>query len=293
MPDTAIPVTEPSISDLRVLLNTPAPDTETPAPAAKAAEKPAPASDPVVTEEAAGERDEAGKFKAKDKEPEDSPGVAKRIGRLLQTQREVERERDELKARLASGSQPAKETAPPAAPAGKPVAKDFETYEAFIEAIQDWKLDQRDAARAQAESVRENAKTYSTREAEAKAAHTDFDEVMAAAANMAISRTMHDAIREEGPEIAYWFAQNADETARIAKLAPGAAQREIGRILATLAKPAAAAASSKDKPAAGAKPLPRPPANVGGSHAPATTDLNDPNLSMKDFKRHAAKLLAE
>lgn len=281
-------------------------ETEAPAPAAAkaATEKPAPASDPVTsTEETAegAERGADGKFRAK--EPEDSPGVAKRIGRLLQTQRDIERERDDLKAQLAKpGSQPAaagatqpRETAQPAA--GKPDPGKFDTYEAYVEALTTWSaksiIDSHEAQRATAEAARKNAEAWDAGKAALVAEHADYDEVIAGAAAMPISRVMHDAIGTVGPRLAYYFATHPDETARIEKLAPMEALFEIGAIKAGFAQPAAAATSVKPAAAAAPKALPRPPANVGGSHAPnGGVDLNDPKLDQVTFNREFKKRLA-
>lgn len=289
MPDeTAVPA-EPSISDLRVLLNTPATDeseTEAPAPAAKAAEKPASDSDPDKATEEAAAGDEADKAKA------DPPGVAKRIGKALQAQREAEARATAAEAKLAnSGSQPAKQTAPPA-DLKEPDAANFDTYEKYIKALTTWQLDSRDQARADDEVSKKNAAAWKARVATAKEAHDDYEDVIAGAADTPISRVMHDAITESevGPQLAYYLATHLDEAARIFALSPNAGAREMGK-LETLIE-AKANPSKNPKPAAGAKALPRPPANVGGSHAPTDVDLSDPGLSMRDFKRQAAKLLA-
>lgn len=296
------PAAEPSISDLRKMFasDTPAPEpaaaaAEPPAPE-KPSEKPAPDPDPETAKQAAGQdRDETGKFKAKEDTPEpaDTPGVAKRIGKLLAEKRAAEQRAEDAERRLAPGSQPAKEQAqPPAAPQpqmGKPVSASFETYEAYVEALTDWKVEQSNAARSQREAAQKTAENWKTRSADARTAHPDYDQVLAEAESTPISRAMHETIAESdlGPELVYFLAKNPDDAARIAKLPPLAAAREIGKLEATLsAKP------EKPAAAAPAKPLPKPPKAVGGGHAPAAIDLNDPDLSMKDFKREAARLLA-
>lgn len=280
------------MSELRAMLghNSPAPDaTETPAPVATevAAGEPAPASEPVTP--AAAEQEDA--------TPE---GVKKRIGKALKAQRIAEARTAELEAQLAEkpAPRPAEaQTAPPAkAPEGKPVAKDFDTYEAFNEALVDWKLAAQRAADAKTSSDRAAADAGAARgvawNARVEAAKklpalADYDEVLAEAASLPISEAMHVTIfeSERGPELAYHLAQNPDDASRIAKLGPLAAARELGKIEASL--PSATA-----KPAA-AKPLPKPPAQAGGSHAPSVIDLNDDATSPEVFAREFRKRLKQ
>jgi hypothetical protein len=272
--------------------------TETPAPS-ETEEKPAPASEPEITQNAA-ERGADGKFKPApvDETPE---GVKKRIGKALKAQREAEERADALEAELektresrpAPAAKAAAETAPPAKAAeGKPQAKDFDTYEAFNEALVDWKLAQTRAAdakvatdRAAADANAAKGVAWNERVEAVRKVHADFDDVMAEAASLPISEAMHVTIfeSERGPEVAYHLAQHPDEAARIAKLGPLAAARELGRLEAAL--PSATA-----KPAA-AKPLPKPPAQAGGSHAPSAIDLNDDKLAPEVFAREFRKRL--
>lgn len=289
---TEIPA-DVSMSDLRALLK---PDADPPAaaaPAAAKAAKPAPAPEPADKERGAD-----GKFQPAAKEPDDdgtpvSANVQKRIDKAVRAQREAERERDELKAAKAGtpGSQPARQTAPPAAAPGKPDAARFDTYEEYVEALTDWKLESRDAQRAAADRQRTNAAAWKEREAAARADHTDYEEVIAAASAMPINRAMHEAITDDaaGPKLAYYLATHEDETALIAKLGPAETNRALGRIMAgfTARSEPAAAPPATSKPAAAAKPLPRPPAAVGGAHAPHTVDLE--TCDMATFKREVAK----
>jgi hypothetical protein len=95
---------------------------------------------------------------------------------------------------------------------------------------------------------------------------------------------MNDTIfeSERGPELAYFLAKHPDECARIEKLKPFAAARELGKIEAALPSiEAAPVAAVPVTPAA--KPLPRPARPVGGSAAPHVIDLNDENLSPEAF----------
>jgi hypothetical protein len=234
-------------------------------------------------------RGEDGKFKAKE-----GDNVQKRIDKAIKAQREAERERDELRAQLAKpGSQPAKETAQPAAEKNeRPDPAKFETYDQYIEALQDWKYDERkrkDAAEAQAETQRRaEAQTlgeHNARVGKARETHSDYDDVLATVATLQISRELHQAIvsSEYGPEVAYRLAKDPDEAKRIAALPPLRQVAEFGRLEALVNKPAAKTADKK--------PLPKPAAKVGGGASAKSLALDDPDISMSTFKRLATAAL--
>jgi hypothetical protein len=288
------------MSDLRSMLNpsTDAAGTEaTPAPDAAAAEsaKTAPASEPEANAEG---RDAAGKFKAK--EPaEDAPGVAKRIGKALAAQRAAEQRAEAAEAKLLeqpesrpAPAKPAAEIAPPAA-AEEPESKNFDTYEAYNKALVKFMLAQDRATEAKTAGDRKAADAeaakglaWNERVEAAKAKLPDFADKMAEAAELPISKAMHETIfeSERGPEVAYYLASNPEEAARIEKLGPLAAAREIGKIEAGIAAPPV-------KPAPAAKALPKPPAQAGGSHSPSVFDFEtaDPAAFGREFKKRLAK----
>ena len=305
MPEETVVNAEPSFADLRAMLTpaplkgTPDPATET--PAAAAAEQPAevktePDSEPDATQETR-ERGEDGKFikpaaKVQDEEAAVPAGVQKRIDKAVRAQRDAERRAQEAEAKLATaGSQPAgkPDTAQPVEAAGRPESSKFETYEAYVEALTDWKIEVKAQARSNAESARAGNAAFEARVAAVKADpdYADYDEVIAEMGTMPISRAMHDAIRESdvGPQLAHYLGLNPEEAARIAKLPPNAGARAMGAIEAQLSKPPA-----EIKPAA-VKPLPRPAKAIGGAAAPHVVDLNDPNLDMAVFKREFRKRL--
>jgi hypothetical protein len=181
---------------------------------------------------------------------------------------------------------------------GKPDSKKFDTYEEYVEALTDWKVASAKAADAQADATRRATEAqvakglaWNERAKAAEAIHPDFADVMTEAGTLPISEAMHVTIfeSERGPELAYHLATNPDEAARIAKLTPLAAAAALGKIEAGL--PAVAASETVPATPAAAKPLPKPAARVGGGQAPQTVDLNDPKLSMKAFTAEARKQL--
>lgn len=308
--DTENAVADPSIGDLRAMLGgnapaaeAPAGEKETPAPDASASGESAPASEP---DEAAGKpeqqpRGEDGKFKAGEPavKEDDPPGVKKRIGKALEETRKAKERVRELEQQLEqanSGSQPAPKPAQPAAAADltEPNEKDFDSYKDYTKALIDYNLkkqraDDAKAASERSAAERESAALNAWNERVTKTAeiHADYEDVMAEAGEIPISKAMHDTIfhMERGPEVAYFLAKNPAEAERIAKLDGLSAAAELGAIRASLTKPAAA------PPRAQGKPLPKPAAAVGGGAAPHVVDLNDPTLPMDKFKSEFKKRL--
>lgn len=285
-------VTEPSISDLRTMLSGGEPVKVVPAESALAETKTDPDPEPDATQK----RDEAGKFKAEEAEEDKipvSPNVQKRIDKAVKAQREAERKLADAEAKLTpQESRPAQETAPSVATPTKPKPQieQFESYEDYIEAIADWKADERDAKREQQAAVKQHAETMQMRVAKAKEEFADFEEVVTEAAKtLPISQAMTDYIMqsENGPKVAYKLAKDPAEVARIRALSPIAAIRELSKIEDSLTAPAAPAT----KTLAAAKPLPKPPAAIGGGASPTAIDLSDPKLPMAAFKREFQKRL--
>jgi hypothetical protein len=266
-----------------------------------------------------------GKFKAKDEnagEPGDDKGekesgevpagVQKRIDKAVRAQRDAERRADEAERKLTEsqvsrpGDGKEKPEAKPAQSAGdkaesaptrpKPEPAKFETYEAYIEDLTKWTIEQERAAdqrsqsqRSRQDAEKETLRKHQERVAKAKAATLkDFDEVMEGAKDLPITRDMHTAIvtSEQGPELAYHLAKHPDEVKRIAALPPIRQIAELGKIEAALE--AAARPAEKKPPAAEKKPLPKPAAPMGGGSGSAKEQkIDDPDIDMGTFKRLA------
>lgn len=188
-------------------------------------------------------------------QPKKEKGVGKRINELVR-QREDERREKEywrelaLKAQGITPKQDAREVSE-----GKPDASKFESYEAYIEALADWKYEQRrkaDSEKTEKESRERQAKQrqaealdgFEERAEKAREKYEDFDDV--AFSNFPVTEAMTEAIlaSDSGPELLYYLGNNPKEALRIAKLPPFVAARELGRLeakLPDLSKPASAA----------------------------------------------------
>ena len=138
--------------------------------------------------------------------------------RLAREQRKWERE------------QVARQTVP-VAPKEMPSIDNFESTDAYAEALALRKaeelLAQRDRQKEQAEIV----EAYSEREEKARDKYDDFEDVVYNP-KLRITDVMAETIQysDLGPDLAYWLGSNPKEAERIARLSPILQAREIGKI---------------------------------------------------------------
>lgn len=141
--------------------------------------------------------------------------------RLAREQRKWEREQ----ARKASDAHA------PAAPVEPPKPDQYESTEAYAEALATQKaaklIQQREIEREQAELV----EAYSAREEEARNKYDDFEQVVYNA-SLPITAVMAQSIQasELGPDVAYYLGTNPKEADRISKLPALQQAKEIGKI---------------------------------------------------------------
>lgn len=121
----------------------------------------------------------------------------------------------------------------PAKEAPKP--DQFKTAQEYIDAVSDWKADQKVAERAQRQQQTSTVNTFQERAEQARDKYPDFDKVVGND-DLIIGEPSAQAILESkiGPEIAYHLGKNPQESERIARLSPLAQAREIGKIEAKL-----------------------------------------------------------
>jgi hypothetical protein len=216
-------------------------------------------------------------------------GFQRRIDRLT-------REKAELQEKLAdwestTGRKPAaraSETTPePAEPAARPKVDDFDDYDKYVEALADWKTDQKVAAlvatqqKSQAEQAAkereiERAKGFAARAKAAAEKYADFAAV-AYSDDTPVSETMREVIleSEHGAELAYWLGSHVDEAVRISQLSPVAAAREMGRLEAQIAAQNTTAAAPKTQPKLTRAPEPIRPVNTATKvSAPSLMDAD-------------------
>lgn len=322
---------------------TPPPATETPAApeTAKPAETPAepakPADTPAATAPATDETDDDAGSKAGKALNERKSRLQARIDELTFDKHNTAAERDralakadelqkQLDALKAGKPAPTAEPEQSAAPAKfakkafdepKPKQEDFDDYDKFSDAKDDWierkarhnfqqELDEKAyndrVARDEAElrtRVETAQRAYTERFNAAKIKYPDFEQKMKDGANMPLSeaQVQHMRLSEQGVELLYFFLNNPTEAERIGALPDGRALVEMGKIEARLeaapasspatAEPTSAAKSTNStttttptKPAISRAPAPVTTVQSSASSGQVTGD----QLSWEDWK---------
>lgn len=123
---------------------------------------------------------------------------------------------------------------------GRPVEEDFDDYSAFVEALSDWKTDQKFAQREAEQAKKDANKAMESWVSQGKARFPDFEAVVTKPFDKggpAISPAMVEIINSSdvSHELAYHLGKNPEISRQIASLAPLAAARALGRLEAKLA----------------------------------------------------------
>jgi hypothetical protein len=215
-------------------------------------------------------------------------GLRKRFHALTSKIRVLEQANAELAAKATSGAASPKAETQEQPSAGKPDPSKFEYGQfdpAYVEALADWKYEQRDIARQQAEAKRKAETEQQTAAqkrqewvSKAVEAHEDFLEVFDS--TVPVSGPMAEFLleSEDGAKLAYHLGRNRDEAKRIAGLGSIAAARELTKLELKLTAP-----ETEKRVATKAPP---PPGTVGGRGGNAgAVDLFDPKLSYKEWER--------
>lgn len=233
--------------------------------------------------------------------------------RVMQATRqaaEAKRERDEIQRRfeeaqaeldrLRGGKQA--QTAPKPAPEGKPTPDAFETYEEYTEALTDWKIEQREAAKEQArqaeqfaKTVTERVKSFQERIGAHLQANPDFwDRVSPDVVQLRPLSTLgpdepkgalnalaeHFITSEVGPALMMYFTDHPDEIQRFSALHPITFGVELGKIEVGLG--AASTATVPKTQASKARPPVRP---VTGSPTTDSDEIDD-DAPFEAFVKH-------
>lgn len=223
-------------------------------PATKVA-APAEGKEPTETVDASGasEKGEETQEERADKPGKD--GFQKRIDKLTKDRADAKRERDywrelamknDQKPPVESKAIEKKETQPVD---GRPNKDDFKTHEEYLEALTDFKADQkidkrladRDAKQRQDNlraEMEKSKKAHLDRVDAFRKTHEDFNEVLGEITDFRLSSSLERALVESdnGPELMYEFAKNPAELERINALEPAAQARALGRFESSFQK---------------------------------------------------------
>lgn len=226
-------------------------------------------------------------------------GFHRRIAKLNAQKAEAQREAEYWKAQATKGAGDSKNQpveTKPKSPEGKPNPDDFETHAEYIEALTDWKTDQKlqDRDRKFEESKKKAAEekaleSHSERVKAFSEKTPDFAELLESVDGVQVSPAVEDLIisSEHGPELMYELAKNFAEFERINQLPPLAAAREMGKLEAKLLSKSSTVSETKKTTNA---PNPIAPVGKGGSGV-FTKSIDDPNISFADYERIRLKQL--
>jgi hypothetical protein len=165
------------------------------------------------------------------------PRYERRIDNLTARNKELE----ERLAKLEKGGEPEKPDhrggkPEEAATNDKPKLQDFDTYEDWVDAVTDWKVDQKLSKRESDGKAKDANKAFATRVIEGAKRYTDWDEVVTE--DVKIPLASADAIREtdDPAAVIYFLGDNPEEVKRLSSLSPAKQAIEIGKIEAALVK---------------------------------------------------------
>ena len=227
-----------------------------------------------------------------DEEEEALPkGLKKRFRKLTGKIRDLETQLASKPAAVAPATEakPAVATPPAASTSEKPKAEKFDTYEAYIEALNDWQYDQRELKKAASEiktsqesAAKTQRDTWLEKVAEAKSRHADWKEIVDGATNVPMTDPMKQTIfeMERGPDVVHFLATNKDEAIRISKLPATQQARALGKIedaLDPLDDDEDVETAVIDKPKPAITRAPKPARTVSGSSANDAGKEPDPS----------------
>jgi hypothetical protein len=179
-------------------------------------------------------------------------GVQKRLDELTALRRDAERDRDYWREMATRQKEP--EPEPKVAPQGKPELDTYGSYDEYVEALADWKFDQRmqaERSREQEQQLEQTraqqVQTFQQRAQSVREAHDDFDEVVGNR-SLPISEAMAETAyaSEKGPELLYYLGQHPREAARIYALSPYAQAMEMGKLEVAISQPSRTQTSAPD-----------------------------------------------
>lgn len=242
------------------------------------------------------EAKEDGDEESEEKEVQDKPkakgGFKKKIDKLTSKLSAKEQEAEYWRNRALAQSAPepqGDESAKKIEATGAPSPDDFDTQAEYIQAITEWNLNKREAKKqaddkaAQTLAAKEALVEKYKTQAEALATqHEDYDEVMEGADDIIVPPTIQQMILESevGAQLAYEFAKNKDEFAKICALPDLQAAKEFGKFEDRVLK-----AEPKQKPVeAKTTKAPKPITPVGGKSAGAIAKSPD-EMNFQEFKK--------
>lgn len=171
----------------------------------------------------------------------------------------------------------------------KPKLDDYEEHEDYIEALTDWKMDEklktRDAKNNQDKMKTDQAsqvKSFQDRNREFSETKTDYEETLNDVDHIKMSLTVQEVIidSENGPELMYELAKDSEQFEKICKMSPLRAAKALGSFESRMPKKEATTITTKTSKA------PKPISTVNGkSTKSGEQSIYDPDISQADYER--------
>lgn len=182
------------------------------------------------------EKDKTDEHQKDDKTP---ASVQKRIDELTRLRRSAERDSSFKDKKIAALEEEVKKLKESSSAAAKPVKEDFENEDEYIEALTDWKIDQKLSKQPPSEKKDDKIKEEINTRWDAidqmfdagGEKHEDFKDLVMNP-TLQLTEAMVDLIigTDNAEEVIYHLAKNADLSAKIAAMPLLQAAREIGKI---------------------------------------------------------------
>lgn len=226
----------------------------------------------------------------KEERPKKKGGFQKRIDKLSKQRSAAEQERDYWKQEAQKNQKPAldkqsTETKPPLE--GKPNSDNFDTHEAYVEALADWRFNENQKASEQKakeselkSALQKDTAAFSERLEKYQKENDDFDELIDSVSDVPMSITVQEVIlrSENGPELMHELAKNKEEYKRICALPAIAAAEALGRFKERMAK----LESPREQLKTTRAPTPIKPV---GSKSSGTSSKAPDEMNFQEFKK--------
>lgn len=276
-------------------LDTPAPDSvaSTPVAAGTPAELPAPTTGPADTAVSGQPKDGEGEQPDK---PTRDRRTEKRIASLTRKNDEAQQQIGYWRG-IAEAQKGQGQPAQAADPDVRPQPSQFKSYDEYVEALTDWKTDQklnaRDTAkqqteRTQAETSKANERNQALADrlvSDGKGIEEFIEDVMKpiTAKGFPISAAMRDYLEESDKPalMAQYLVDNLDQAELIYGMSSTRATRELDKVAATLTKPAQVSKAPPPGPTVGGRTV------VSRSPEEQSMDEYGQDWKARQAKRHA------
>lgn len=204
-----------------------------------------------------------------------------RIDELTRKFRDAERRAEALERLVTGQSTPDS----PQVGADRPKPDDFSTYDDYIDALTDWKVEQKfqrtSSETAQKANADIRAVNWESRVESARTSIPDYDTVVGSS-ELPVAQHVADALMESerGPELAYYMATHPTFADQLNRMSPVKAAVELGKLETSLTAPPVKAASKAPPPAT--------PIKTTASSAPANLANADMDTFIKMRREQGA-----